>query len=104
MFVKDVLREELQNSLRMKANYEKALAGMPRGSLVRRILKGHPYFYLVFRDKGRVRSVYKGKLSKEEVKRFDKARHLRARYKRQLSEVNRQIKYLRKIFRGKEAV
>ena len=104
MFIKDVLREELQNSLQMKANYEQALAGIPKGSLVRRVLKGHPYYYLVFRDNGQVRSVYKGKLSKEEVQRLNKAKQQRAQYRRQLSEVNKQIRYLRKVLRGKEEV
>ena len=104
MFIKDVLQEELQNSLQMKANYEQALADIPKGSLVRRILKGHPYYYLVFRENGQVRSAYKGKLSKEEVQGFNKAKQQRAQYRRQLSEVNKQIRYLRKVLRGKEAV
>ena len=104
MFIKDVLREELQNSLQMKANYEQALADIPKGSLVRRVLKGHPYYYLVFRENGHVRSVYKGKLSKPEVQKFNKAKQQRAQYRRQLSEVNKQIRYLRKVLRGKEEV
>jgi len=104
MFIKDVLREELDNSLQMKQNYEQALDGIPKGSLVRRILKGHPYYYLVFRENGQVRSVYKGKLSKQDCREFDKAKQQRAQYRQQLSEVNKQIRFLRKVLRGKEAV
>ena len=104
MFIKGVLREELENSLRMKQNYEEALAEIPKGSLVHRIIKGHPYYYLVFRDKGRVRSVYKGKLSKGEVEAYNKAKQQRARYRKHLSEINRQIRFLRKVLRGKEEV
>jgi hypothetical protein len=104
MFIKDVLREELDNSLHMKQNYEQALAEIPKGSLVRRIIKGHPYYYLVFRENGHVRSVYKGKLSKKECQEINKARELRAQYRRQLSEVKKQIRFLRKVLRGKEAV
>ena len=104
MFIKGVLREELENSLRMKQNYEQALAEIPKGSLVRRIIKGHPYYYLVFREEGRVRSVYKGKLSKEQVQTYNTAKKQRARYRKHLSEVNRQIRFLRKVLRGKEDV
>lgn len=104
MFIKDVLREEMENSLQMKENYERALAGLLNGSLVRRVIKGHPYYYLVFREDGRVRSVYKGKLSRQEVRRFGETRRKRAQYRQQLSEVNKQIRFLRKVLRGKEAV
>ena len=104
MFIKDVLREELDNSLQMKQNYEQALAGIPKGSLVRRILKGHPYYYLVFRENGKVRSVYKGKLSKHESREFDKAKQQRAQYRQQLSEVNKQIRFLHRVLRLKEEV
>lgn len=104
MFIKDILREELDNSLQMKRNYEQALEEIPKGSLVRRILKGHPYYYLVFRENGKVRSVYQGKLSKQECREFDEAKQQRAQYRQQLSEVNKQIRFLRKVLRGKEAV
>jgi hypothetical protein len=88
----------------MKENYESALAEIPKGSLVRRILKGHPYYYLVFREGGQVRSVYKGKLSAAEVDSYNKAKQQRAQYRQQLSEVRKQIRFLRKVLRGKEAV
>ncbi len=104
MFIKAVLREELDNSLQMKANYENALAEIPKGSLVRRIIKGHPYYYLVFRDGTRVRSVYKGKLSRPEVRAFNRAKEQRNRYRRQISEVNKQIRFLRKVLRIKATV
>ena len=104
MFIKDVLREELDNSLQMKENLEHSLSEIPKGSLVRRILKGHPYYYLVFREKEHVRSVYKGKLSKKECREFEKAKQQRAQYRQQLSEVKKQIQFLRKVLRGKEAV
>ena len=104
MFIKDVLREELENSLQMKQNYEQALDKIPKGSLIRRILKGHPYYYLVFRENGCVRSLYKGKLSKKECREYDKSKQQRAQYRQQLSEVKKQIRFLRKVLRGKETV
>jgi len=56
--IKGVLEEELKNSLRMQAEYEKALAGLPRGVLVRKFVKGHQYYYLMMRGPLRVRSFF----------------------------------------------
>ncbi len=35
--IKNVLREELQNSLRLKESYERELEKLPRGSLIKKI-------------------------------------------------------------------
>ena len=48
--IKSVLKEELENSLRMKSDYERELAKLPKGSLIKKRIKGHEYYYLVFRD------------------------------------------------------
>ena len=61
MAIKSVLREELGNSLRMAQSYLRELARLPQGSLVRRCIKGHLYYYLVFREAGKFRAVYRGK-------------------------------------------
>ena len=61
MVIKSVLKEELVNSGRMKQRYEQELAKLPRGSLVKRTIKGHEYVYLVYRNEGKVKSEYKGK-------------------------------------------
>jgi hypothetical protein len=47
MVIKSILKEELANSLRMKKRYDQELAKLPRGSLVKRNIKGHEYYYLV---------------------------------------------------------
>jgi len=39
--IKSVLKEELANSLAMKKNYERELAKLPKGSLVKKTIKGH---------------------------------------------------------------
>ena len=68
--IKSVLKEELANSLAMKKDYERELAKLPKGSLVKKKIKGHEYYYLQVREKGKVRFIYKGKLSDEEVIRI----------------------------------
>ncbi|MFO7870382.1 MAG: hypothetical protein R6V03_02995 [Kiritimatiellia bacterium] len=105
MVIKGILKEELGNSLRMKKRYEKELSRLPRGSLVKRNIKGHGYYYLVFRENGKVKSVYKGKsVSEKELRKYRQAKEQRARYRKALSQVKKQIRYLKGVLRGKEEI
>lgn len=104
MPIKPILREELENSLRMQAAYERELAKLPRGSLVRRSIRGHSYWYLVYREGQRVRSVYRGKIGREEIRKYQAAKKGRAKYRPLLSRVKKQIKFLRGVLRGKEPI
>lgn len=102
--IKSVLKEELANSLAMKKNYERELARLPKGSLVKKKIKGHEYYYLQVREHGKGRFIYKGKLSDEQVEKYRNAGTYRAQYRRLLSELKKQIKFLRTALRGKESV
>jgi hypothetical protein len=102
--IKSVLREELVNSERMKVRYEEELAGLPRGSLVKRIIKGNEYYYLVYREDGKVRSDYKGKSSPEEIAEYAAAKGKRVQYRKQLSKVKKQVRFLRGALRGNESI
>lgn len=102
--IKGVLKEELENSLRMKEDYERELAKLPKGSIIKKKIKGHEYYYLLFREKGKVKFVYKGKVSEEELKKYKEAKAYRAKYRRSLSQLKKQIKFLRSALRGKESI
>jgi len=103
--IKSVLEEELANSLAMKKDYEKELAKLPKGSLIKKSVKGHEYYYLVVREKGKVKFIYKGKkVSKKEIQKYKQAKEFRAKYRKLLSEVKKQIKFLRSTLRGKKSV
>jgi hypothetical protein len=69
--IKGALAEELENSLRMKKEYEIAQANLPRGCLAIKSIKGHKYYYLAQRAGKRVKYVYKGKISDEEKKKYE---------------------------------
>ena len=99
--IKGVLEEELQNSNRMKILYEKALNGLPKGSLVEKRIKGHKYYYLAARESNRVKFIYKGKISEVEKKKYMEAKELRAKYRKLLSQLNKQIVFLKKALNGK---
>lgn len=103
--IKGVLKEELENSIRMKKGYEKALKLYPGGCFVQKKIKGHKYYYLAVREGKKVKFIYKGKiLSKDEKEKLDKSKRLRIKYKQLIQKLNKQIKYLRKSLRGKEDV
>lgn len=102
--IKGVLKEELANSLQMKKDYERELVKLPKGNLIKKSIKGHDYYYLQKRDGDKVRFVYKGKLSKEEINEYKQAKQYRARYRKLLSQVKKQIKFLRSALRGKQSV
>jgi hypothetical protein len=100
--IKGVLEEELENSIKMKAEYEKALAALPKGALVRKEIHGHFYYYLMRRQGSKIKFDYLGKLSDEEIKEHEAAQSSRAQYRKLVSQLNKQIAFLRKALRGKE--
>ena len=98
--IKSVLKEELKNSLLLKRKYEEYLKKMPKGVLVLKVIKGHKYYYLAKREAGKVKYLYKGKLPKKEVNKFNQIKKLRKKYKRFLKEIEEQIKFLRKSLKS----
>ena len=99
-----MLEEELANSLAMKKDYEKELAKLPKGSLIKKNVKGHDYYYLVVRENGKVKFIYKGKkVNNREILKYKQAKEYRAKYRKLLSEVKKQIKFLKGTLRGKKS-
>lgn len=102
--IKGVLAEELENSLRMQKEYKEALKKLPKGCLAVRKISGHEYYYLAKRINDKVKYIYKGKISEKEKKQYAEAKELRAKYRKLLSQVKKQIRFLRSSLRGKEAI
>lgn len=102
--IKSVLKEELRNSVRMKKRYEDALRKLPKGSLQVRVISGHRYYYIVKRIGKKVKYLYKGKISVHEKQNFMEAMKFREKYRKLLSQVKKQITFLKGTLRGKEAI
>lgn len=102
--IKGVLKEELKNSLRMKKGYESAIKKLPKGAIASRVVRGHKYYYLVSKKNGKLVYKYKGRISSEEIKKYEDAKKQRAKYTKLLNQVKKQIKFLRRSLRGKESV
>jgi len=105
MAIKGVLKEELENSIRMQEKYEEELKKFPAGSLIKKKIKEHEYYYVVMRENGKVKFVYKGKKVPDAlVEEYARAKELRAKYRKLLSQLKKQIKFLRGALRGQEAI
>jgi hypothetical protein len=105
MAIRELLKEELGNSLRLERDYQRELSKLPRGSLVKKIIRGRAYYYLAFREGPRVRFQYKGcRMGAQEVSKYQDAKRDRALYRGLLSDVRRQVRFLRKVLRAKQAV
>jgi hypothetical protein len=103
-FIKGVLKEELENSQKLKDFYENKLKSLPAGSLSGLKRRGKKYYYLKFREGKKVKNVYKGILCSEEIQKYGEISKNRKKYRHSLSLVKKQIKYLKGALRGKEPV
>ncbi len=102
--IKGLLAEELKNSLKMQKEYEAALRRLPKGCFVRKVINGRPYYYSAERKDGKVVYRYEGNLAPEDLKKAEDIKKKRAQYRRLLSQVKKQIKFLRGTLRGKEPI
>jgi hypothetical protein len=94
--VRGVLSEELDNSERLLKRYRQAIEALPKGSLVPKKIKGGMFYYLAYREGGKVRFDYKGKLSAGEVSDFKQAANQKARYRGLISDLKKQIVFLKR--------
>ena len=102
--IKGLLAEELKNSLDMQKEYEVALRKLPKGCFVRKVIHGHPYYYFAERKGDKVVYRYKGNPAPEELKKAEDIKKKRAQYRKLLSRVKKQVKFLKGALRGKEPV
>ena len=83
-----VLNEELDRLNKLKKNYEKQIAKLPKGSLIRKNIKGNIYYYLNYRQEKKKIFKYIGKLSRKELENLlDKIEE-----RRKLEKLNKQVK------------
>ena len=57
-FIFGVLKEEYERLKDKKQDYENKLNELPKGTLIRKKIKGHEYIYLSYRDGKRVKTDY----------------------------------------------
>ena len=81
------------------------MAELPRGSLVKKLIRGRPYYYLAAREKSKVHFRYLGRnVDEKDLAKYREAKKYRAQYRALLAKVREQIRFLRKALRAKRAV
>lgn len=99
--IKRMLKEELENSIKIKQRYVSALNNISKGALRKKNVKGHFYYYLNIREGSKVKSPYLGRLSKVEIKKYEEDKKKKKQYRQSIKELNQQIKYLERIMNVK---
>lgn len=97
--LKGILKESLDYYLDLNNRLKARLKELPRGSILKRRIGRHEYFYLKVREGNRVRSQYLGKEKPEAMEKAIKERRL---LKQQLKEVERNVKLLARIERRRQ--
>jgi len=83
-----VLNEELDRLNQLKKNYEIQIVKLPKGSLIRKNVKGNIYYYLNYRQEKKKIFKYIGKLPNKELENLlDKIED-----RRKLEKLNKQVK------------
>lgn len=83
--IEGVLLEERERNLMMQRQYLSEIAQLPKGSVIKKSRKGKIYYYLSYRNGGKVVSNYLGN-DAEQIKevrhRIEKRKHLEGLVKR----------------------
>ena len=56
--IQSVIAEEYERNQRMQKTYQEELLNFPRGSIGKKKVKNHDYFYWVYRENGKVINKY----------------------------------------------
>lgn len=103
--LKGVLQEELENSYRRIAAFERALQELPQGSIHEKVINDKRYFYLVrwnSKAKKNVFEMLEEKPSKQLLSAYEKAVEKRASYKNQIRILKLQVQFLERALHARE--
>lgn len=92
-----ILKEELERLKKLKKSYEQKISKLPKGSLVRKEIKGHIYYYLNYREGNKGIFKYLGKLNEKEFEELKKKISERRKLRRLYIQVKRNINKLGKM-------
>jgi len=92
----DILQEEKQRLLESDKIYRSKIQQLPRGSLVKKNIKGHEYYYLNYRLYKKQVFKYIGRLSEKEVKDLLTKIEERRKYEKIIRQVKKDIKEIEK--------
>jgi len=94
-----VLNEELDRLNKLKKNYEKQIAKLPKGCLIKKNIKGNIYYYLNYRQEKKKIFEYIGKLAGKELKNLSDKIEERRKLEKLNKQVKKDIKKLEKMIK-----
>ena len=97
-----ILKEELIRLRKLKKIYEHKLSKFPKGSLIKKEIKGHIYYYLNYRDGEKSIFKYLGKLKKEEISKIKNKIEERRKLRKLHTQTKKNIIKLKKISHEKK--
>ncbi|MBM3699311.1 MAG: hypothetical protein FJW68_00110 [Actinobacteria bacterium] len=92
-----ILKEELNRLINLKKNYENKLKKYQKGSLIKKKIKGHVYYYLNYRDDKKNVFKYLGKLNEDEISKLEGSIKERRKLQKLFNQVKRDVLKLEKI-------
>ena len=101
--IKGVLKEELINSLDLVNRYQEEITKI-KGCLIRKKIGKRYYYYLAKRQGKKIKFIYKGPISEEIRKAYSQQRKMLDKYKKLLLTSKRQVTFIKRALRGKEAI
>lgn len=97
-----VLREEFERLKNLKKHYVQEMSKLPKGSLIKKNIKGNIYYYLNYRDGKKNVFKYLGKLAKHEIIELRGKIEKRRKLWRLNIKVKKDIARLKQIIHEKE--
>lgn len=94
--VKEILREELNRLERMRVAYNNKLKELPKGVLVIKKIRGRKYYYLQYREGGKVKSIY---IKKDMVPEYENKIRQRMAHKNSLKNISNEINFINKALK-----
>lgn len=97
-----VLKEELNRLKELKKKYEQEISKFPKGCLIKKEIKGHAYYYLNYRGGDKAYFEYMGKLSKDDLEKWERKIRDRNKFRNLNMQAKNDIKKLEKMVYGKK--
>lgn len=94
-----VLKEELNRLKKLNGQYLKQISNLPRGSLIRKKIKGHIYYYFSYWYQNKSTFKYVGKLSRKARENLLDKIDERKKYEKLNRRVKKDIKKLEKMIK-----
>lgn len=96
--IKSVIKDEYERNIRMQKAYSNEIELLPRGSVTNKIIKGHTYHYLMYRQDGKVINKYLSpskfdiELLKEKIERRRQLEKIVRNLKKEQREMEKYLK------------